>query len=234
MPILAGYIPFTSVDWPDHIASAVFFQGCPLRCPYCQNKPLQGMEPLSGASSFEAFLAFLEKRKKVLSAVVLSGGEPLVQKDLREAAEQIKEMGFELALHTAGVNFERFKEVMPLVSWVGLDIKAPFNKYEKITCRKNVEQETLKCLTYLVERKLPFEARTTFDESLLTKEDILTLAEDLKEKGVESYALQECRSFDETGVSVELKASWTQDEAFLLALKNIFPKIILRTEIGNL
>jgi len=143
-------------------------------------------------------------------------------------------MGFELALHTAGVNFERFKEVMPLVSWVGLDIKAPFDKYEKITCRKNVEQETLKCLTYLVERKLPFEARTTFDESLLTKEDILTLAEDLKEKGVESYALQECRSFDETGVSVELKASWTQDEAFLLALKNIFPKIILRTEIGNL
>jgi len=37
-------VPLSTVDWPGKAAMVVFLQGCPLRCPHCQNRRLQSGE----------------------------------------------------------------------------------------------------------------------------------------------------------------------------------------------
>lgn len=73
-------------------------------------------------------LAWLKTRQGLLEGVVFSGGEPLLQKQLPEAADQLHRQGFEVALHTSGVYPERLAKVLPLIEWVGLDIKAPVRR----------------------------------------------------------------------------------------------------------
>ena len=41
-------------------------------------------------------------------------------------------MGFATALHTAGANPRKLATVLPLLDWVGFDIKAPFKDYARI------------------------------------------------------------------------------------------------------
>ncbi|MDR2784600.1 MAG: hypothetical protein LBB83_01665, partial [Treponema sp.] len=85
----------TLIDYPGKLASALFFPGCGLRCPWCQNGELAlffstgsadsaGIYSAAGGNPSAAgvpvspaeALAHLEKRRPVLSGVVLSGGEP--------------------------------------------------------------------------------------------------------------------------------------------------------------
>ena len=122
---VGGVETFSTVDFPEHMAAVVFLQGCPWRCPFCHNTSLQ---PIDSATDFvwEKFLDFLEKRKGILDAVVFSGGEPLWQDGLFDAMNQVKSMGFAVGLHTAGADSKRLEKVLPLVDWIGFDIKVPF------------------------------------------------------------------------------------------------------------
>ena len=80
---VAGVVPFTSIDYPGYLAAVIFFQGCPLRCPFCHNPNLQ---PTQGESltTWAETIAFLKERTKRLDGVVFSGGEPLMQDELKE------------------------------------------------------------------------------------------------------------------------------------------------------
>ena len=87
----------------------------------------------AGQYSWNDTFRWLETRRGLLDGVVFSGGEPLLQKQLPEAIGQIHQNGFEVALHTSGVYPERLSKVLPLIEWVGLDIKAPFDEYEPVS-----------------------------------------------------------------------------------------------------
>ena len=73
MSHIAGFVPFTTIDYPEHLAAVVFFQGCPLKCPYCHNPDLQDFTK-TGTEEWEDILIFLKRRRGLLDAVVLSGG----------------------------------------------------------------------------------------------------------------------------------------------------------------
>ncbi|GHT63218.1 anaerobic ribonucleoside-triphosphate reductase activating protein [Spirochaetia bacterium] len=82
------------VDYPGKIASVIFFSGCNLRCPWCQNRELV-LTPQSAAGriSLEHALEQIEKRRNVLGGVVLSGGEPTLYRDLPALIRRIKAQG---------------------------------------------------------------------------------------------------------------------------------------------
>ena len=92
---------FSIVDWPNKIAAVVFMQGCPWRCPFCYNQSLQNANAESDAT-WENLIHLLEHRKGIIDGVVFSGGEPLMQKNLPQAMETVKNMGFEIGMHTGG------------------------------------------------------------------------------------------------------------------------------------
>ncbi len=230
MLIPAGLVPFTTIDFPNRLAAVVFFQGCPLRCPFCHNPNLQPTESHSAAMSWSEIIDFLSSRKKRLDGVVLSGGEPLMQPDIIMAVQELKKLGFQVAIHTSGVYTERFKEILPLLDWIGFDIKAPWSKYDLLTGRTGLANAVQSALQLLIESGIEYEVRTTLDPRYLTIEDVYTIANDLKNLGITTYTLQKYRTFDDdknppSSVQIE---SFFEDKALLETLAEMFPHFLCR------
>ena len=98
-----GLQKMTLLDYPGRVACTVFFGGCEMRCPFCHNAELlDGTAP--SVMDDEELLAFLKKRKGLLDGVAITGGEPLLQKDLPELAARIRELGYPIKLDTNGTH----------------------------------------------------------------------------------------------------------------------------------
>lgn len=128
---VGGLVPFTTIDFPGRLAAVVFCQGCPWRCAYCHNPHL--LPRGAGTRPWAEVLDWLATRLGLLDGVVFSGGEPLLQRGLPAALAEVRALGFATALHTAGIYPERLAAALPLLDWVGFDVKAPFAGYAPIT-----------------------------------------------------------------------------------------------------
>ena len=154
--------------------------------------------------SWDLFVNFLKTRQGKLDAVTFSGGEPLVQDGLSEAIKDVKALGFKIGLHTGGYRPEHLAKILPLVDWVGLDIKAPFEaeKYKNIVGVDQLDKVE-KSLNLLLESGGDFECRTTCDPRFLTSEDLLAIAKELHKRGVKKYFLQKYRPVETDKVTTE-------------------------------
>ena len=232
-PITIGDVEqFSIVDFPNNIAAVVFMQGCPWRCPFCYNLSLQKIGAVSESGwTFETLKCFLQRRKKVLDAVVFSGGEPLVQEGLNKAIEEVKNLGYEVGLHTGGFNPIMLKKVVNKLDWVGLDIKAPFEaqKYKKATgCFDKIEN-IIESLKSLIDSGIHFECRTTCDPRILSVDDIYKIAKSLKEFGVKEYYLQKYRPIEtDTATTDEMCESLISDKSLIDFLHNTFEVFDIR------
>jgi len=195
--LIGGITPFSTVDWPGKLACVAFLAGCPWRCPYCQNHRLQGFE--AATATGEDLFAFLEQRRGLLDGVVFSGGEPLAQASTIEAAQRAREMGFEVGLHTCGAYPDRLRQILPLVDWVGIDVKAPWDAYDRVTTMPGTGPLANKSLQLVLDAGVAMEARTTWHPALLSPDDIATIGRDLAARGVRTWAVQAYRSQGTTG-----------------------------------
>lgn len=189
---VGGLVPFTAVDYPGKLAAVVFVQGCPWRCDYCHNPHLQGRA--GDTLAWAQVLARLQRRVGLLDAVVFSGGEPLTDPHLKQAMCEVRALGFRVGLHTAGTRPERLQALLPLLDWVGLDIKAPFADYQRITHVAHSGERAQSCLQALIAGNIAYECRTTAHPRLLPEPAILALAQTLAHAGVDHYALQVFRA----------------------------------------
>jgi pyruvate formate lyase activating enzyme len=132
---LVAFRKTSLVDYPGKVAAVIFFQGCNLRCPWCYNGELvlgtaEGLTPLDEA------LRHIEKRKNVLGGVVLSGGEPALQKNLAEIIKRLKGLGLLLKLDTNGAFPAILKRLLEMPEtrpdFIAMDIKAPFERYGEL------------------------------------------------------------------------------------------------------
>ena len=191
---VGGVEQFSLVDFPGKVAASVFMQGCPWRCPFCHNA---GLQPAGAETHFlwDKFVDFLKTRRGLLDAVVFSGGEPLLQDALPDAVKEIRDLGFIIGLHTGGYRPSMFAKVLPLVDWVGFDIKAPLEagRYQQAVGGPDHLHHVVKSLDMLLSSGKDFECRTTCDPRILEGRDILTIGESLKDKGVRNYYLQKYR-----------------------------------------
>ncbi len=94
----------------------------------------------------------------------------------------MKELGFLIGLHTGGYRPKHLAEVLPLVDWIGFDVKAPFEreKYKTAVGGADYLHEAEESLKLLTESGVDFECRTTCDPRILTIEDIYIIAGELK------------------------------------------------------
>ena len=233
MITVGGLLPFTTIDFPGKLSAVIFMQGCPLRCPYCHNPELQVPSAKTNVS-WDEVLNLLKQRQKLLDGVVFSGGEPLLQTGLKQAIQCVRDLGYAVALHTSGAYPERLKEVLPLVDWIGLDIKSAFNKYAAASGTADgfeMGKKAQMALDMILDFGTAFEVRTTTDPRVVNKEDILSLAKVLSAKGVKTFALQEYRPLNDGKLSepsvTEIKSFYT-DKDFEATLKKMFPEFIMR------
>ena len=187
---VGGVTPFSATDYPGKLAAVVFVQGCPWRCGYCHNPHLQ---PRSSdtLTPWADVLALLRRRVGLVDAVVFSGGEACMDPALARAMREVRALGFDIGLHTACIYAQRLKEVLPLVDWVGFDIKAAFSDYRQITGVAGSGDPARACLDAILASGVAHECRTTIHPALLPDEALLDLAEMLANKGVTDYVLQQ-------------------------------------------
>ncbi|MFA7070634.1 MAG: anaerobic ribonucleoside-triphosphate reductase activating protein [Sulfurimonas sp.] len=190
--------PFSHLDYPEHLSCIVWFSGCNMRCDYCYNKDIVFAK--NGKFSPNDVLEFLKKRKGLLEAVVLSGGEATMS-ELLPFAKAIKELGFKIKLDTNGTNPTLLQELIEqnLLDFIALDFKAPKDKFQAIT-HSNKYDDFIKSLDFLIKSGFDFEARTTLHADLLDEQDINSIIDELKTRGYKnSYYIQ---NFCDTGKNI--------------------------------
>ena len=200
---VGGVEKFSAVDFPEKLTAVVFMQGCPWKCPFCHNASIRDLNK-ENDFSWDLWMNFLRSRVGKLDAVTFSGGEPLMQDCLYDAILEVKNLGFVIGLHTGGYRPQHLQKILPLVDWVGLDIKTSFNedKYQEIigiNHLKNVKQS----LDLLLESGVDFECRTTCDPRFLTSADLLEIAQFLKSRGVKKYYLQKYRPIETDKITTD-------------------------------
>lgn len=201
--VIAGLVPLSTCDWPDRLAATVFLQGCPWDCTYCHNPDL--IDPRrAGTVPWSQVRDLLARRRGLLDGVVFSGGEPTRQPALAEAMREVREAGFAVGLHTSGAYPRRLREVLPLVDWVGLDIKGPSARYAAVTGVAASADLAFASLRLVLEAGVPVQVRTTVDPASLDDRDVAELTETLRGLGVRDHVLQEMRT---TGVRPQYLAA---------------------------
>jgi pyruvate formate lyase activating enzyme len=190
---VGGLTPLSTTDWPGMLAAVVFCQGCPWRCGYCHNA---GLIPPRGEHEvpWPDVMAFLRRRQGLLDGVVFSGGEPTLQAGLVDAMRDVRALGFKIGLHTGGMVADNLAAVLPLVDWVGLDVKAPLADYSRTTGAAGSGERAYAGLQQVLASGVAHEIRTTVHPALLDDADLIAMARDLAARGVKHYVIQAFRS----------------------------------------
>lgn len=181
MPIYS-VTPFTMLDFPAHTACIVWFSGCNMRCGYCHNPQIVKGR---GRGDLSEVLAFLEKRRGLLDAVVLSGGEASLYPALPDFIKTVRDMGYAVKLDTNGLKSDAVRSFLDngWLDYVALDYKAPPEKFKLVTGVKKFKEfeATLKMLCE--QSDVPFEVRSTVHTDLMDEADVSAIITDLDKKG---------------------------------------------------
>ncbi|MBO5790013.1 MAG: anaerobic ribonucleoside-triphosphate reductase activating protein [Clostridia bacterium] len=186
---IEGLQKLTLLDFPSRVACTVFFGGCNFRCPFCHNGTLVKTGKGEGIE-LDTFFSFLKKRQGILDGVAISGGEPLLQKDLPDFLYRIKEMGFAIKLDTNGSYPQKLRSLVEgaLVDYVAMDIKAPLDRYDALAGTSVDKDAIAQSVAYLLQGGIDYEFRTTLVKPYHTVSDMEKIGEWIK--GAKRYFLQ--------------------------------------------
>nr|WP_315220824.1 anaerobic ribonucleoside-triphosphate reductase activating protein [uncultured Duganella sp.] len=225
---VGGYTPFSTTDYPGQLSAVVFVQGCPWRCGYCHNPHLQA-RTRDSPLSWGALLAGLERRVGLLDAVVFCGGEATMDPALGGAIQQVRALGFKVGLETACIYPDRLKKLLPLLDWVGFDVKAPFDRYADITGVAGSGEPARASVEAILASGIDYECRTTVHPAQLPPPVLMELAKTLADMGVANYVLQEFRATgcgDQALVNAAI-AGYPGEET-LAKIAPMFPRFTIR------
>lgn len=199
---IGGIVKNSFVDYPGKIACTIFTIGCNYNCWYCHNSHLLSSKDKVDENKV---LEFLKERKNWLDGVVISGGEPTLQKDLESFIKKVKEIGYQVKLDTNGSNFEILKKLVDnkLIDYVAMDIKAPFDKYSKIVLVDADIENIKRSIKFLMDGQVDYEFRTTFSPDL-TVDDIESICKEIK--GAKNYSIQKYRVVEYNKVNMKPKS----------------------------
>lgn len=189
---IAGFAPFSSVDWPGRLSATLFLQGCPWECTYCHNPSMQDSRA-PGSVPWSEVVDTLHARRGLLDAVVFSGGEPTRQLGLADAMRRVQALGFAVGLHTAGAYPGRLAQVLPLVDWVGIDIKAAPAAYSRVTGQGTSGVRAFSALELVQRSGVDYEVRLTVDPTVHSRADVYDAVRDVIRRGAKAPVLQQAR-----------------------------------------
>ena len=218
---ISGFVKLSTIDYPSMLSSVIFTQGCNFDCYFCHNRQL--IPCGEGSIQEEEVLAYLTKRAQFIEGVVISGGEPCIQKDLADFIRKIKAIksDYKIKLDTNGSFPEVVSDLIfdELLDYVALDYKAPWDKYKKV-CGEHADstkiQETLSILN---RSKIGWELRTTMIPGL-DDSDYDKMSQELNYR-VATYRFNRYRHVD-SATEIEQVSPPIDNEQ---ELKNLYKKI---------
>jgi len=199
--ILSGLAKLTLLDYPGKTACTVFTGGCNLRCPFCHNAPLVIGADAAGRLDEEEVLSHLRKRQGILDGVCITGGEPLLQRDIADFISRIRELGYAVKLDTNGSMPDRLISLVEagLVDYVAMDIKNSREKYPQTVGLPGFDVTPVcESVEFLKNGSVSYEFRTTVVREFHKTEDFVAIGDWLA--GAKKYFLQ---AFSDAGELIQ-------------------------------
>jgi pyruvate formate lyase activating enzyme len=201
---IGGLQKVSLIDYPEKICAVLFVQGCNFRCPFCHNPELVDPALYHDCIPEEEIFSFLEKRKGILDAVSISGGEPTTHPGLFDFIERVKGMGYLVKIDTNGSLPEVLEKLIDrgLLDYIAMDVKAPLMRYREITGSDIKPARIKQSIKMIMDSGIEYEFRTTVVKSLLNKNDLRKIAVTIKD--AKRYVLQKfvpSKSLDEKFLS---------------------------------
>lgn len=228
--LISGLQKLTLLDYPGHVACTVFTGGCNFRCPFCHNASLVLPEQLAQDTDEQQVLSFLEKRVGVLDGVAVTGGEPLLHKDIGSFLSRVKALGYKIKLDTNGSFPQLLSELVysGLVDRVAMDIKNAPALYPQTVGLESPDMEAVeRSKNFLLEGRVDYEFRTTVVKGLHTAESLAEAARWIS--GAKEYYLQQYKDsgnvLDKDGLSA---FSDEQMHALAQGLREWVPSVQVR------
>lgn len=186
------------VDFDEKIACTVFTGGCNFRCPFCHNGALVvGNVKAEQIDESEVF-GYLDKRKGLVDAVCVTGGEPTLQPDLKDFLRKVRQMGYLTKLDTNGLRPDVLNDVLQeqLVDYVAMDVKNCLKKYAITVGLENLDVSKIQqSIDILLNGNVDYEFRTTLIKEFHTEDDVKEIATLIK--GAKKYFMQKYKDSDE-------------------------------------
>lgn len=228
--LISGLQKTTLLDYPGCVACTVFTGGCNFRCPFCHNSSLVVPERIAEGISEDEIMAFLKKRVGVLDGVAITGGEPLLHKDMPQFLRKIKALGFKIKLDSNGSNPQLLEDIVNdgLLDRVAMDIKNSPQLYAKTIGLESYDLSAVeRSKNFLLSGRVEYEFRTTVVKGLHTEESIRQAAKWIE--GAKEYYLQQ---FKDSGDVLKLDGlgAFDEDEMKMLrqAAAEFVPNVQLR------
>lgn len=226
---IIGFQKLTLLDYPGRTACTVFTGGCNLRCPFCHNSDLVCPPKDAVEYSEDEILTYLKKRTGLIDGICITGGEPMLMKDLPDFCKRLKELDVKVKIDTNGFFPAQLKYIVNcgLCDYIAMDIKNSPEKYAETAGVDHIDiDKPLESIAFLKGCGIDHEFRTTVCKPLHTANDLISIACLLGEN--EKYFLQ---SFVDSGRLLGQGISGylpSEMKEFLAQVKNIVPNTQLR------
>ncbi len=221
----SGLQKVSLIDYPNKVASVLFTPGCNLRCPFCHNWRIV-MDPKPPFLQEAVALRILENRKKYVDAVVITGGEPTMHKELPKFLAKLKKRGFQVKLDTNGFYPQVLEECLNYVDYVALDIKTSPEKYKLLGAENTTG--LLRTVEILKMGKVEYEFRTTMVPEIITVEDVNEIRN--LTKGAKMHVFQQFVPQDTMNKRFENVKPYTPEiiKEFAGTMKNYAEHVVVR------
>lgn len=176
------------IDYPGETSTVLFTGACNFNCDYCYNKTLKQAEDKAFDNEI---LPKLLERKDFVSHIILSGGEPTIDKNFDHMIDVLYNKGFKIGVHTNGSNPEKIINNIDKIDYLGIDIKTSFDKYDISAGTKVNVDNVKKTIEFAVKSGKKYEFRTTLFPRDVEEQDVLNIANYLKQIGAKKYHLQQ-------------------------------------------
>lgn len=176
------------IDYPGQTATVLFTGACNFNCDYCYNKTLKQADD---KIFDESILPKLLERQDFVNHVILSGGEPTVDKNFEYMLDTLNKHGFIVGVHTNGSNPDKIINNIDKIDYLGIDIKTSFDKYDVVSGTKVNVDNVKKTIEYVAQSGKNYEFRTTLFPRDVNEQDVISIATYLKEIGANRYHLQQ-------------------------------------------
>jgi pyruvate formate lyase activating enzyme len=181
------------IDYPSKISCVVFASGCNFDCPYCHNPDLVKPPDIESLMDAEKVISFLQKRSALLDGVVISGGEPTIQKELLDFCRRIKSLGYPVKLDTNGSAPHVISELIDrhLVDYIAMDVKTAPDRYSQLIAKGINPAVIHASIRVIIESGIAHEFRTTCVKSIVEEKDIEAIARLIQ--GADLFVLQKAQ-----------------------------------------
>ncbi len=227
--MIKGFIKNSFVDYPGKVAATIFTGGCNFSCPFCHNGELV-LAPgkIKDIPDYE-IMEFLEKRKGLIDAIVISGGEPTLHPGIWALMAKIKDKGFLVKLDTNGYQPRIIEKLLEetQIDFIAMDIKNAPDRYAETAGLEKIDiQRIFQSVKLIQSSGIDYEFRTTIMKEYHSAIELEKIGQWLN--GSKKYVLQ---NYKQREGQVEEVAFTPFEEEFLESQKEFLQPFFKRVEI---